>query len=113
MSNKTSEAQVADIIRDAQMPVTQSTLEWFEALYKGGAVIYDPDGGVRLNPKVREAMAAMHQILAGGDVEFVVKRKGDATFERLEAQFDRALEETNAANKLRDPDDGNILPYIP
>ena len=113
MNRKTSEARVRDIVRDAQMPVTQGTLEWFHALYDAGAVIYEPGGGVRLNPKVREAMAAMHQILAGGEVEFVVKREGDATFQLLEEQFDRALAETNAANEHRDDDDGDIVPYVP
>lgn len=101
-----------DIIRDVQMPVTRTTLKWFEALYEAGAVIYEPDGGLRLNPKVREAMAAMHQILAGGDVEFVVRREGDATFDRLEAMFERALEETRIANEARDGEE-EVLPYLP
>lgn len=112
MSNQTSEAKVADIIRDAQMPVTLTTLEWFQALYASGALVYGPDGSVTLDAKVREAIAAMHQVLAGGAVKFIVERRGDTTFEKLEDLFNRAMSEATTANQLRTDDDG-VTPYIP
>ncbi|MCK9460053.1 MAG: hypothetical protein M0R80_10475 [Proteobacteria bacterium] len=112
MSNQTAEAKVADIIRDAQMPVTKTTLEWFEALYAAGALIYGPDGTVSLEPKVREVIAAMHQVLAGGDVRLEVVRQGDATYAKLEELFDRAVSESSTANELRDGED-EVMPYLP
>ena len=112
MSSQVSEAKVADIIRDVQMPVTKTTLEWFEAMYAAGALIYGQDGSIAVQPKVREAIAAMHQVLAGGDVRFEVVRRGDATLEKLEALFDRAVSEAATANQLRAEDDG-VMPYLP
>ena len=112
MSSKTSEAKVTDIIRDTQMPVTRTTLEWFEALYAAGALRYGPDGDISVEPRVREAVAAMHHVLAGAEVTIEVKRPGDTTFEKLEGLFDRAIDEATVAARLRKDDDG-VVPYVP
>jgi hypothetical protein len=112
MSSKTAEAKIADIIRDVQMPVTKTTLEWFEAMYAAGALIYGPDGRISVQPKVREAIAAMHHVLAGGDVRLEIARRGDKTFERLEALFDRAVSEASTAHDVRSEDEG-VMPYLP
>ena len=112
MSTNTAQNTVVDIIRDVEMPVTPATLKWVEAIYAAGAVSYNPDGTMKLHPAVRKATEAIHHILAGGEVEFVVRREGDETFAELEKQFEEAIVETNKANELRDPERA-ITPYMP
>lgn len=109
--NETQEARIVDIIPDARMPVTRGTLAWFEALYEAGALIYGPEGAVFLNPRVREVISAMHTVLGGGEVELRTVRPGDEVADRLEAMFDRAVDEAATANRHRVV--GEILPYVP
>jgi len=113
MTKQGSEARVTNITPITGISVTAGTRAWVEAMYEAGAVAIQADGGVALNPEVRELVKALHAVLAGGDAQVQIRSTGGETFRRLEAQFDLAMDEASAANRDADHRNGEIDPYIP
>jgi hypothetical protein len=113
MTKQASEARVTNITPITGISVTTGTRTWIEAMYEAGAVAISADGGVALNPEVRELVKALHAVLAGGDVQIQIRSTGGETFRKLEGQFDLAMDEASAANRDADNDNGEIDPYVP
>lgn len=58
------------------------------------------DGAVEINPTLQPILAAMHHVLAGGEVEVHVVRGGQADiFQELQQRAVHATQETNALNQ--------------
>jgi len=66
--------------------VARETQAWVEALYDNGAVTFEADGAVKVNPKVRDIISQMHDVLSAGNAE----KKAN-----LEKTFDDALVATS------------------
>ncbi len=55
------------MIKAVSLLVARETQTWIEALYRAGAITFDPDGTVHLNSKVRDLITLIHDELSGGD----------------------------------------------
>ncbi len=108
-----AQKQVQDIIQTRDVPMTVHTVDWLDALYEAGATRVDPDGTVRLDPKVRDVVRAMHAVLAGAKVDIRICAEGGPVFEKLEDTFTAALEESLTAVTARRDVPGRTAPYVP
>lgn len=104
---------VRDMVQTTELTVTMNTINWTDALHKCGAVTVEPNGEIRLNPKVREIITALHTVLAGGGVTVKMKQIESQTFSMLEQKFELAFNEAKAAVENRRNDATAISPYVP
>lgn len=73
--------------------ITTETLAWFQALLEKGIFIVDANGGAELNPALKEVVAALHEVLAGGSVKVTTTQAGAAAVrsdldQKLQGAFD-------------------------
>ena len=61
----------------AGFAVTREVLDWLEGPSSNGAFVVKPDGSGGFSPQVDKLVRAMHVVLAGGEVEVIVKTPGD------------------------------------
>ncbi|MCI0570381.1 MAG: hypothetical protein L0Y66_06495 [Myxococcaceae bacterium] len=62
--------------------------------------VQSADGKVEIAPDAARMIEALHQVLAGGEVELHVKRRGSPDiFNELQRRLAQGMEEANAINK--------------
>ncbi len=84
----------------AGFAVTRELLDWLEGLASNGAFVVTADGTGGFSPQVDKLVRAMHTVLAGGEVEVVVKTLGDSTTrQKLDARLDAALGAASVGNE--------------
>lgn len=80
------------------MLMTKAGIEWVEALADKGLFVVGADGRGDLTPAGKKILGALHEVLAGGDVDVVVKRAGtQADRDALDAKLDAAIQAANLA----------------
>lgn len=76
----------------AGFAVTREVLDWLEGLAANGAFVVNADGSGGFSPQVDKLVRAMHTVLAGGDVDVVVKSPGDPALNKeLDHKLDAAV----------------------
>ena len=77
---------------------TKQVLVWVEALAENGLFVVGPDGAGDFTPEARKMVEALHELLAGGDVEVSVKTPGKAsTRDELNAKLEEAMKAANVS----------------
>lgn len=80
--------------------ISKAALTWLEALADKGMFVVDTDGKGDLSPEAKKIVAALHEALAGGDVEVTVKQPGTKTDrDDLNAKLDAAMAAANLTSK--------------
>jgi ribosomal protein L4 len=72
--------------------LTAESMAWVEAMASNGLIVVDSHGRGDFSPKAKELISALHEVLAGGQVEVVVQGKGDPSKrEMLDGRLKRFL----------------------
>lgn len=80
--------------------ISKAALEWIEALADKGMFVVDANGKGDLAPEAKKIVGALHEALAGGDVEVTVKQAGaKADRDALDAKLDVAMIAANPVAK--------------
>lgn len=84
----------------AGFAVSRELLDWLEGLASNGAFVVTADGTGGFSPPVDKLVRAVHTVLAGGEVEVVVKTPGDpGRRQELDASLDAALGAASVSNR--------------
>jgi hypothetical protein len=79
-----------------QLPVSSALAEYLQRMQTLGAV-QGTAGALELNPTLAPVLAALHHVLAGGEVEIRISRGGQSTLvQELQMHAERSISETNA-----------------
>jgi hypothetical protein len=82
----------------ANVSITRETLAWVEALADNGMFLVGADGKGDITPDAKKILEALHEQLAGGDVEVTVKSAGTAaTRDDLNAKLEDAMKAANVS----------------
>jgi hypothetical protein len=85
--------------RVVNLPVSSALQDYLRRVEELG-VVEGADGALALNPTLAPVLAALHHVLAGGEVEVRITRTGQATLvKELQERAARSFEETNALNQ--------------
>lgn len=84
------------------MPVaiTQEVMAWLEAMMVHGAIVVDTSGRGDLSPGVKQAVEALHEVLAGGTIDVTVVTPGDPS---IRADLAQKLQDAMAAANQSSP----------
>jgi hypothetical protein len=90
---------VSDSQRIIQLSLAAALGEYLQRVRELGAV-EGTDGAVEISPTLQPIVAALHHVLAGGEVQVHIVRGGQADiFQELQQRAEHATAETNALNQ--------------
>jgi hypothetical protein len=93
---------VEKLEREVTMPaaITREVMVWLEAMMEHGAITVDTSGRGDLSPGVKQAVEALHEVLAGGTIDVRVVTPGDAV---IRADLAQKLQDAMGAANQSSP----------
>jgi hypothetical protein len=85
--------------RVLEVKISAEGFDYLQRIFHLGVVFGTP-GNMTVNPKVKELIQAIHQVLAGGAVDITITLPGNADLvEELNKRLDVGCEQTSAINR--------------